>query len=111
MEHIELKAEMEKLALEQARAMTSKDVDEDDLMDLVEEMGELRTEIAKIQIKKMMIFRNNIDPEKMAELRKGMHERMRGGREGGSDKRRPGGDTRKRRPEGEKRERGDKDEE
>ncbi len=52
-----VKAEMEKLGLEQARAMTSKEIDEDELMDLIEEMGEVRTEIAKIQIKKMMIER------------------------------------------------------
>ena len=76
--------------------------------------------MAKIQIKKMMLFRKSIDPEKMQAVREQLHERMRslgqGGRsgeerEGGSDKRRPGGDMRNRRPEGETRDRGDKDEE
>lgn len=120
-EFIELKAEMEKLGLEQARAMTSREVDEDKLMDLVEDMGKLRTKMAKIQIRKMMLFRKNIDPEKMKAMREQLHERMRsrdqegrGGqdREGGSDRRRPGGDMRKRsRPDGESRDRGDRDEE
>lgn len=82
MKLIDLKAKMEKVGLEQAKAMTQKDVDEDKLMDLVEDAGKLRTEMAKLQIKKMVLFRKHIDPEKMEKIRGAMRERMQSRRQG-----------------------------
>jgi hypothetical protein len=76
LEMIDLKAAMEKIGLKQASAMTAKEVDEDALMDMVEEGGEIRTKMAKLQIRKMMIFRKNIDPEKMEQARNQLRERM-----------------------------------
>ena len=76
LEMIDLKAEMEKIGLKQASAMTAKEVDEDDLMEMVEEAGKIRTKMAKLQIRKMMLFRKNIDPEKMEQARTQLRERM-----------------------------------
>jgi len=118
MEMVELKAEMEKVGLEQAKAMTSKEIDEDELMDLVEKAGKLRTKMAKLQIKKLVLFRKNIDPEKMQGMRDQLRERMRDrmkerdqdrdqdrdrdregvGRQGGDSRRRPGMEGGRRRP-------------
>ena len=57
--------------------MTAKEVDEDDLMDMVEDAGKIRTKMAKLQIKKMMLFRKHIDPEKMEQVRSQLKDRMR----------------------------------
>lgn len=73
----QLRAQMEKLGMEQAKAMTSKELDEGRLMSLVEELGKIRTEMAKMQIRKMILLRKNIDPEKMDAIRQKAQERMR----------------------------------
>jgi len=76
-ESSQLRAQMEKLGMEQAKAMTSKELDEGRLMSLVEELGKIRTERAKMQMRKMILLRKNIDPEKMDAIRKKAQERMR----------------------------------
>lgn len=76
-EMIDLQAEMQKVGLRQAEAMTAKDIDEGKLMDMVEDAGKLRTKMAKLQIKKMILFRKYVDPEKMEQVRGQLKERMR----------------------------------
>lgn len=85
-----LRTEMEKLGMEQAKAMTAKELDEGRLMSLVDELGRVRTELAKIQIRKMILLRQNIDPEKMEAIRARMQERMRSRQEGSENGERPG---------------------
>ncbi len=97
-EMIDLQAEMQKIGLRQAEAMTSKEIDEKKLMKMVEEAGELRTEMAKLQIRKMILFRKHVDPEKMEQVRGQMKERMKERFKDRMGDR--GGDNGGRRPEG-----------
>ena len=75
-EMIDIKAKMDKIGLEQAKEMREEEIDEGDIMDLVEEAGELRIEMAKLQMKKMILMRKHIDPEKMEAVRSQIRERM-----------------------------------
>lgn len=72
-----LKEKMQKLGLEQAKVMTSKELDEDKLMGLVEDIGRVRTDLAKARMRKMLIIRKHIDPEKMRAIRQKLQSRMR----------------------------------
>ncbi len=118
-ETIELKSKMEKIGLEQAKEMTSKEPNKKRVFKLAKEAGSIRTEIGILKLKRMFLFRENVDPEKMQAMRGQLHERMRAGRggqdgEGGSEKRRPGGqgsEKRRRRPDGGDKDRGATDEE
>lgn len=73
---IELRAEMEKLGLEQAKAISAKELDRDRVMELVEKLGGVRTEFAKLQVEKMLVIRENMDPAKMEEIRGRIREHV-----------------------------------
>jgi len=84
---IELKAQMEKAGLEQARLMTEKDVDEAAVMAAVEKAGAIRTEMAKLRVRGLLLVKRHISPEQIERIRGAfrdkMRERFRQHREGG----------------------------
>ena len=80
-EQIELKAKMELAAMEQARLMTAAEIDESGLMTAVEKTDAIRTEMAKLKVKSLLLVRKHVSPEQIKEIRETMRgkfaERMR----------------------------------
>jgi Spy/CpxP family protein refolding chaperone len=74
--HLDLKYKMEKAALKQACLMTAKKLDEEALMDVVEEMGGYRTQMAKQRIKLIIFMRETLTPEQIETMQTMMHKRM-----------------------------------
>ena len=74
--YTKLKHKMEKSALKQARLMTSKKLDEEALMDVVEETGRYRTQMAKQRIKLIIFMRKTLTPEQIKTVRSIMRKRM-----------------------------------
>jgi Spy/CpxP family protein refolding chaperone len=75
---LDLKYKMEKAAMKQARLMTAKELDEDAIMNVIDEMGQYRTQMAKERMSLMIFVRKNLEPEQLEKMRGIMHERMRG---------------------------------
>jgi len=87
--NLTLKYKMEKAALKQARLMTAKEIDEKALMNVIDELGEYRTQIAKQKIGMLIFMRKTLTPEQAKNMREIMHERMKERKEGyGEDWRR-----------------------
>ena len=83
---IDLEAEIKKASLEQtehmAKLLSETPVSSKNLMDIVEKIGELRTEQAKLQIKRLIVIREILTPDQIAKVRASARaniERMRGG--------------------------------
>lgn len=74
---IELRAELELAGLEQARLMTREEVDEDAVLQAVETAGGLRTELAKLRARKILLLRKTLDREQMQRVREMVGERLR----------------------------------
>lgn len=72
----DLRAEMKKAAMEQAKLMTESAVDEEAVMEAVEKTGQIRTEIAKLQIKQLLLVKNTLTREQIEQTRQRMRERM-----------------------------------
>jgi Spy/CpxP family protein refolding chaperone len=66
--HAELRAEIEKASLDQAKLLTESAVDEKAVMAAVEKTGALRTEIAKLQMKQLLLIRSTLTPEQRAKV-------------------------------------------
>ncbi len=81
---IELRAEMEEAALEQARLMSATELDEAALMAAVEETGRIHTKMAKLRIKHLLFMRKTLTPEQIQQARTIIRERMKSRREDGS---------------------------
>jgi len=64
----ELRADMEKESLEQARMLTGETIDEDALMRTVERLGDVRTEMAKLRIRQLLVIRNTLNKEQAQKL-------------------------------------------
>jgi len=75
-EQIRLRADLEFAGVEQARLLTAEKVDEKALMGAVEKSGRIRTELAKLQMRQVLLVRNNMTPEQHAKLREMMGKRM-----------------------------------
>jgi Spy/CpxP family protein refolding chaperone len=75
---LDLKHKMKKAAMKQARLMTAKELDEDAIMSVVEEMGEYRIQRAKDRMGLMIFMRKTLEPQQLDQLRGLMRERMRG---------------------------------
>ena len=60
-----LRRDMEHAAMEQARLMTAEEFDEAALMAAVERTGRVRTEIAKLRIRPLIILREILTPEQI----------------------------------------------
>jgi Spy/CpxP family protein refolding chaperone len=74
---IKLRAEMELLGLKQARLMMEDDVDEDEVLDTVEQKWEIKAELAKITIRKMLLVKKTLTQEQRARMEEIMRERLR----------------------------------
>jgi Spy/CpxP family protein refolding chaperone len=86
----QLRHEMQQAALEQAKIMTAATLDEEALLKAVETTGAVRTEIAKLRIRQLILVKKTLTPEQMAkakEMRQRFMERMKERRaEGGEGK-------------------------
>jgi len=76
---IDLRAELEKSALEQARLMTENTVDEAALMKAVEKTGAVRTEIAKQRVQELLTVKKILTVKQLKKARKILQPRMRKG--------------------------------
>ncbi|MDA0576989.1 MAG: Spy/CpxP family protein refolding chaperone [Verrucomicrobia bacterium] len=76
-----LKADLEVAAIQQARVLTADPVDEKALMEAVEKTGAIRTEVAKIEMKALLMVRNTLTEEQREKTREMV--RRRGHRDGG----------------------------
>ena len=76
-EQIDLKAELEKSGLEQARLLTEKKVDEAAVMKIVDGMGAIRTQLAKSRVKQLLLVKGTLSPEQMSKARDLMREHLR----------------------------------
>jgi Spy/CpxP family protein refolding chaperone len=92
---VDLNAELEKAALEQARLMTETTIDEVALMAAVEKTGSIRTELAKLRITQLLLVKKTLTAEQIEALKKKIQERM----ENRGRKREEGADVRGNRPE------------
>lgn len=79
---IDLRAELEKAGLDQARLMTQPEIDEAAVMSAVEHAGQVRTELAKLKIQQLLLVKKTLTEEQLQKLREVAKERMRHGRDG-----------------------------
>lgn len=91
---IDLQAQMQKLSLRQASLVSSLMSDRtrkpDESMQLVEEIGAVRTELAKMTIRRLLVVRENLTDEQILKGRELLQQRMErmrgeGGRRGEGD--------------------------
>jgi len=75
-EQIELKAQIELAGMEQAKQMTAPEIDEAALMAAVEKTGEIRTQMAKLKVRSLLLVRKHVTPEQIKEIQKTMRERF-----------------------------------
>ncbi len=77
---IDLQAELRKLMLRQtdlvAGLLANREKDSAEALELVEEMGKVRTEIAKLAIERILVVRQHMTDEQIAGARRTMAERM-----------------------------------
>jgi Spy/CpxP family protein refolding chaperone len=65
----ELRPQLEQAAMEQARMMTATDVDEAALLAQVEKTGKIRTDIAKLRVKTLLILKTVLTPEQVEKIK------------------------------------------
>jgi Spy/CpxP family protein refolding chaperone len=70
----DLRADLEKASLAQAKLMTEKTVDEKVLMAAVEKTGAVRTEMAKLRIKGLLLLKQTLTPEQMGKAQQVLRE-------------------------------------
>jgi Spy/CpxP family protein refolding chaperone len=71
---VELRAEMEKASLAQAKLLTEKTVDETAVMAAVEKTGAIHTEMAKLRIKGVLLLKQTLTPEQQDKARQMLRE-------------------------------------
>ncbi len=86
-QEIKLRSEQELVSLDQAELMTKPEVDEKAVMQTVEQLGKVHTEMAKLQMKRLLLLKKSLTTEQKDKLRALMQERRqewraREGREG-----------------------------
>jgi Spy/CpxP family protein refolding chaperone len=78
-EEIDLQAEMQKLSLRQADLMASlladRSLDAKEIMALVDEIGALKTRLAKMPVKRMLFLRDNLTADQIRKAHEMMKER------------------------------------
>jgi Spy/CpxP family protein refolding chaperone len=98
-ERVAKEAELKLAAMEQARILTESEINESELMAAVEKTGRVRTELAKIQMKKLLLMHRTLDDEQRQDIANLAHEhrksRMEQRSRGGGRK---DGDHRRHRP-------------
>jgi len=98
-EQIRIKADMDIAAVEQADKMAQTNIDEKEIMNIVEKVGNLRTQLAKSMIKELLVVKKTLTPEqvkKVKEVTREMHrqkmmEEKEKKKEEGKDHRKEGG--------------------
>lgn len=68
---------MREAADEQAKLMSAETLDKEALMAAVKKTGDLRTEIATINVERLMLVRQNLSREQMEQVQQKIRERMR----------------------------------
>ena len=74
-QEITLRADLEHLALEQAKLMTDNDVNEKALLSVVRKMGDIRTELACLQVKRIILLKQTLTSEQLEKIHKLMRQR------------------------------------
>jgi Spy/CpxP family protein refolding chaperone len=72
-----LRKELEKAGVDQAALMTKASPDEAAMMTAVEHTGAIRTELAKMQMKSLLLVRRTLSPEQIEKVKSLARERMR----------------------------------
>ena len=75
-ERIDLKAQMEHAAENQAELLSSEEVNEAAVMKAVEETGRMRTEIAKANVRTLLAVHKILTPEQRKKLKEIIHQRV-----------------------------------
>lgn len=75
-EQTELSKRMQLAAMEQAKLMTAPEIDEAALMAAIEGSGDLRTQMAKLRVKSMLLVRKHITPEQIEQIRQNVREKF-----------------------------------
>jgi Spy/CpxP family protein refolding chaperone len=75
-EQIDLRAELEKAALEQARLLSDKTVDEAAIMTAVDKTSEVHAKMARNRMKQLLIVKQTLTPEQTEKIKELMRERI-----------------------------------
>ncbi len=75
-EQIDLRAELEKAGMDQARLLSEKTVDEAAIMTAVDKTSEVHAKMARNRMKQLLIVKQTLTPEQTAKLREMMLERI-----------------------------------
>lgn len=95
---VRLQAELEVSALQQARLITSEEIDEAALMAAVDKSGAVRTKIAKNGMRGLLLMHKTLTPEQREKVRHYMAKRMDPERQGARGDRERGDPPHPRRP-------------
>ena len=81
-----LRAAQEKVAIQQARLMAAREIDENAVLAVIDELGKIRTEMAKQHVRHVLLIRRELSTEQIERARRMMGEpRDRGPRRGGAE--------------------------
>ena len=72
---IDLRGEMEKAGMDQAKLISAREMDEGAIMKAIEKLGGLKTETAKLEIQRMLVIKKNLKPEQLEKLKKSIQEK------------------------------------
>jgi Spy/CpxP family protein refolding chaperone len=75
---IDLRAKMEKAALEQARLLTKEDSSDEEILEAVEETGKIRTELAVVGMQQLLVIRRVLTKEQREKIQKMMRRHSHG---------------------------------
>ncbi len=81
-EQIDLRAELEKAGMEQARLIADKSVEETALMAAVDKTSEVNAKMARNRMKQLLIVKQTLTPEQTEKIRAVMRERIGKNRDG-----------------------------
>jgi len=70
----ELQGELQALALRQANLMAGPAPDESAVLESVEALGQVRTEIAKLRMRQLLAMRRRLSPEQLQQMRRFMQQ-------------------------------------
>lgn len=73
---VKLNADMELAAMEQAKLMTMDKVAEAEVLAAVEKVGNLRTQVAKIQAQKMLVLKQTLTADQMKKIKEVLKSRF-----------------------------------
>ena len=73
---IQMQADMKLAALEQAKLIKDEASQESDIMAAVEKTGKIRTEVAKLHMKRLLMVRKTLTPEQQEKVRTMVHRHM-----------------------------------